>query len=1446
MTQIPSSTHRSLSAPAPAVPTRAEAERTGELPHPRRERWQPLRVGLLDLFHYDYQEFWFRDGRLLWRGNNGTGKSKVLALTLPFLLDGEAAAHRVEPDGDQHKRMEWNLLLGGRYPERLGYTWIEFGRLDADGSEHFLTAGIAMKAVAGRGIADRWFFVTDRRIGPELSLVTATGTALTRDRLTEAIGDRGQVVRTAEHYRRLLDERLFQLGTDRYGALVDLLIQLRQPQLSKRPDAVVLSRALSEALTPLDAGLLVDAAAGFHDLEQQRDELRSLKDAHAHLQRFGVRYTRYASVAARRQARELRATHSHYEDAGRRLGEVRQLAEAAEAAKDRTASRLKEVRHRYRELEAVREQLTEAPELRQLDRARTETESARRRAEAAAGRLTAARDTRERSAARLVSAENAAAAAASHRDEAVHATATAADEAASGTAHAHAVALPGVLADPAPLRRALAAVADERTAALDRVRQLIRESSAAATRRTERLARLAGLEADRDAAADALTEARTAVVTEGERLVGAWMGFAARTDVVAVPYPDEAGLPDWVVALDGPDPASLVLDERVQDVRRDLARTEAAARARLVDVRARISELAARRAELEAGIPQCPPVPPTRDDTARIGRPGAPLWRVVDVRDDPAGPQLTGTERAGLEAALEASGLLDAWVTPDGEVLDPDRLDTVLLPAGAQVGGRSLADLLHATIDPDDGQAAALGVEAVTGVLRAVEVRPSVAELGEDERDAAVVCLDGSYRLGPLHGRWTKPAAEYVGAAAREQARRARLAELEATLDTAEFERAETEAALDQVAAVEARLVTQLQERPTDQSLRDAHARAAAAGTDLERREAALRPAREAVESARAEAEAAQQVLGETAADLGLPAEVTEAERVAAALARYRALGSELVAAVQRHADRLVDVGAWQAELEAAAESLSAAADEEAAADDERRAAEARLRTLAETVGDTVEELRTQLDRTVAELGTLTGEERDLDARHTEAALQLGQALGRQEELLIEQRSRQQVRDDAATALRAFAATGLLAVAVPDLDVPDPTTEWAADPAVRLARRVEAALTEVDDSDTAWKRVQDDITRRFAELAESLTRHGHQAHADLREGRYVVSIVYTGRERSPAELIALLEAETELRERELTTREQQVLEEHLVGDVASRLQELITEADALVGWMNAELAERPTSTGMRLRLVWQPDPEGPEGLAEARAHLLRQTSQLWSEADRHAVRDFLQRQIQRMRAADPQGTWAEHLRLALDYRSWHRFVIERLQDGVWRSAIGPASGGERVLTVSLPLFAAASAHYRSAHPHAPRLVLLDEAFAGVDDDARAKCLGLLTQFDLDVAMTSEREWGFYATVPGIATYQLVRHDGVDAVHVTAWEWDGALPQQVSRPIVLPQAPGPATTPPPGSGSGSGTGAGGAGSGGAGSGGAGSGGAGEGGAGEGGAGSGGAGEGEALF
>ena len=68
--------------------------------------------------------------------------------------------------------------------------------------------------------------------------------------------------------------------------------------------------------------------------------------------------------------------------------------------------------------------------------------------------------------------------------------------------------------------------------------------------------------------------------------------------------------------------------------------------------------------------------------------------------------------------------------------------------------------------------------------------------------------------------------------------------------------------------------------------------------------------------------------------------------------------------------------------------------------------------------------------------------------------------------------------------------------------------------------------------------------------------------------------------------------------------------------------------------------------------------------------------------------------------------------------------------------------------------------------------LLDEAFVGVDADMRSKCMGLLHAFDLDFVMTSEREWGCYATLPGLSIYHLSTRPGIDAVGVTRWLWNG--------------------------------------------------------------------------
>lgn len=268
------------------------------------------------------------------------------------------------------------------------------------------------------------------------------------------------------------------------------------------------------------------------------------------------------------------------------------------------------------------------------------------------------------------------------------------------------------------------------------------------------------------------------------------------------------------------------------------------------------------------------------------------------------------------------------------------------------------------------------------------------------------------------------------------------------------------------------------------------------------------------------------------------------------------------------------------------------------------------------------------------------------------------------------------------------------------------------------------------------------------------------------------------------------EADDAAQRRELLTAgEREVLENHLQAEIASAVQKLLRDVERQINAINDELEKRPTSTGVRFRLQWQTLPEGaegaPVGLEAARRRLLNTSTDLWSAEDRRVVGQMLQQRIaaERSRAdAEQGGSLLEQLARALDYRRWHRFRVQRWQDGQWRPLAGPASSGERALGLTVPLFAAVSSYYSQAGTaHAPRLVLLDEAFAGIDDAARAHCMALIREFDLDFVITSEREWACYAELPGVAIAQLQRREGIDAVHVSRWTWDGRAKRREDDP-----------------------------------------------------------------
>ena len=89
------------------------------------------------------------------------------------------------------------------------------------------------------------------------------------------------------------------------------------------------------------------------------------------------------------------------------------------------------------------------------------------------------------------------------------------------------------------------------------------------------------------------------------------------------------------------------------------------------------------------------------------------------------------------------------------------------------------------------------------------------------------------------------------------------------------------------------------------------------------------------------------------------------------------------------------------------------------------------------------------------------------------------------------------------------------------------------------------------------------------------------------------------------------------------------------------------------------------------------------------------------------------------------------------------------------------SGGEKAMAMYVPLFAAVNAQYqKSSRTDFPRMIALDEAFAGVET------------LDFDYIMNSQAIWGCYGTVPALRISELYRPADARVVTVIHYTWNG--------------------------------------------------------------------------
>ncbi|KAF0847210.1 SbcC/MukB-like Walker B domain-containing protein [Nocardia caishijiensis] len=1450
-------------------------------------RFVPTRAGIVNLWDYRDQEFCFADGRLVLRGPNGSGKTKALEVLFPFVLDGRIEPRRLNPFAGEERTMKSNLLYR-KQESAYSYVWMEFARGNWEDPE-VVTVGIGMRATRSSDKVTRWYFVADGRAGVDFSLIGPDDRPLTRKQLAEQIGSDAIVDRPVE-YRAAIDARMFGLGMQRYDQLINLILTLRRPQLAKNLDPRGLSQALTDGLRPLDEQLILDAARSFSDMEEVGRTLDGLVQADTATRRFVDVYRKYLAVQAKSDVDQVRTRLDAVTNASTALFAATALRTRRDADRAAAEARAEEADRAYEQAIADRENLQRSSAYegkQQLDDLadavrRLETSAAVHRDKAAEAAQTLQRRAEE--AEKAAEAERTAAAALVRGEEALR---SAAEEAGIEWT------TPGTDGRGDQFTAAVRGHAEERDADVRAVRKAVSkwESAAADRTRAERLAeRTVEL---RDAAAAEVAHAEAAValarkesatnlrawwksnsgilLTDGHRRGGTDSVDAGQSDRAraADVTTDEVGMLEALEAafagagVEDIPSAAEVLAERCEPLRERIRTRRQEARARAEAAAARRDALTAEREQIAAEHDDAPPSSTARTG-AREGLPGAPLWQLVRFGD-----AVSAREAAGIEAALQAAGLLDSWVC--GPTLPTEvEADHFLLPLplDQRPTGRTLADVLVVEENTAEGEAPSDTVAAVLASVALDEFFPdsgNSASTEADDRsgyeaaethpapttqvradsapgagDAAesttvgatsadragvadgegvgrtmpgatlsalaaeattmVIGAAGHYRLGVLVGRQHKTEAEFIGATARARRRASRLAEIEAAIEAARAEcdatRAEESSAATQLAA----LADAAKSLPRPSAVTAAlRAVAETAGLMRSRVEAAAQAERE-LDLAVAEVAAQDKKVRAAAQAHRTPREARELDALAAAIRHFENTGTGLLrlrAEHEREREREREGADRHDEARALAEAFAEEAEAARAGYAEQQR---KLATLREALGAGAADIDRDLDAARSAIEAAKAEQRaarkaanaaieavgDAEAAYRTAHEALATALT---EVLAEVRS-----------LAPYARPDLLSLLGGSVEHRWPSSEAAWSTSEQLQYRIVAAGPETDpvvlpdevaalfaDLDAATAQVRateagrkstrSAVTSALQEFDAALTASGrdYRLHWDADDGLTVVAVHDENGQTALADFAARIDAARRDQELLLTDAERRILEDALLTGLAQQIHERTTDARELISRMGAEMKQRRMSSGNTIGVHWVLA-DGLSEAARAMCKLLDRDTAALSPEDLGAVRAHFAAEIRAARAAHPERSYPEILAATLDYRSWRVFSFTLIsgdgsEDKLTVARHSALSGGEQSVSLHLPLFAAAHVMLDSADPQAPRLLALDEAFAGVDDNGRSELLGLSVQFDLDLFMTGYDLWITYPHVPGCAHYDLAHSTAENTVSATLLVWD---------------------------------------------------------------------------
>lgn len=258
------------------------------------ERWTANKFGLFNFWYYDDEEFKLSNGKIIFRGTNGSGKSVTTQSFIPLLLDGDKRPSRLDPFGSNARKIENYILVNEEDEDRISYLYIEFVKPE---SNNYITIGMGLRGRKGKAL-DSWYFILKdgRRINVDLKLYKFSGQKLplTSKQMQNELGDGNVFTTSQREYMEKVNEHLFGYSDiESYKDLLNLLIQLRSPKLSKDFKPTVIYEILKESLNTLsddDLRPMAEAMDNMDNLNLRLEELKKSIDGASKIKKVFNKY----------------------------------------------------------------------------------------------------------------------------------------------------------------------------------------------------------------------------------------------------------------------------------------------------------------------------------------------------------------------------------------------------------------------------------------------------------------------------------------------------------------------------------------------------------------------------------------------------------------------------------------------------------------------------------------------------------------------------------------------------------------------------------------------------------------------------------------------------------------------------------------------------------------------------------------------------------------------------------------------------------------------------------------------------------------------------------------------------------------------------------------------------------------------------------------------------